>query len=68
MTPDEIKQALRERNLSMAGIGRRLRPQVTRMSVLRVVEQVPGSSSKRIRSAIARAIGKEEHEVFGTAA
>jgi hypothetical protein len=68
MTPGEIKQALRERNLTMAGIGRRLRPRVTPKSVQRVVDQIPGSSSARIRRAVAKAIGREESDVFGNAA
>lgn len=68
MTPDEIKKELADRKLSMAAIGRRLRPKVSRVSVARVVEQIPGSSSERIRSAVANAIGKEPEEVFGQAA
>lgn len=68
MTPDEIKKALNERNLTMAGVGRRLRPPVSPKSVQRVVDKIPGSSSARIRRAVCRAIGREEQEVFGTAA
>jgi lambda repressor-like predicted transcriptional regulator len=68
MTPEEIKKELRARNLSMAAIGRRLRPKVNRKSVQRVVDQVPGSSSERIRSAVATAIGKDPEVVFGQVA
>lgn len=68
MSPDEIKQELAARKLSMAAVGRRLRPKVTRTSVSRVVHQVPGSGSRRIESAVASAIGKTRDDVFGTAA
>jgi lambda repressor-like predicted transcriptional regulator len=65
MSPDEIKKELGQRNLSMAAVGRRLRPKVSRVSVARVVDKVPGSESKRIQRAIAKAIGREPTEVFG---
>lgn len=68
MSPDEIKKALKERKISMSALGRRLRPKVSHVSVKRTIEQIPGQSSKRIRNAVASAIGKEEQEVFGTAA
>jgi hypothetical protein len=68
MTPDEIKEELAKRKITMAAIGRRLRPTVRRISVYRVVEQIPGSSSARIRRAVARAIERDEEEVFGNAA
>lgn len=68
MTPDEIKRELEVRKLSMAAVGRRLRPKVSRVSVARVVHQVPGSKSERIQSAVANAIGKTRDEVFGEAA
>lgn len=68
MSPEEIKKALAERKLSMSAIGRRLRPKVSHVSVLRTIEQIPGQSSKRIRSAVATAIGKTPKEVFGEAA
>jgi hypothetical protein len=68
MTPGEIKKALHERNLTMAGIGRRLRPRVTPKSVQtrgrpdsRLFEQADPESGRK-------AIGREEQEVFGTAA
>ncbi len=64
MTPDEIKAELADRKLSMAAIGRRLRPKVSRVSVTRVVDQIPGSSSERIQNAVAHAIGKTREEVF----
>lgn len=66
MTPEEIKKELAARDLSMAAIGRRLRPKVTRVSVARVVEQTPGSTSERIQNAVASAIGKTRDEVFGS--
>lgn len=68
MSPDEIKKELADRKLSMAAIGRRLKPKVSRVSVARVVDKVPGSKSARIQRAVAKAIGKELAEVFGTAA
>lgn len=68
MTPDEIKRELEARKLSMAAVGRRLRPKVSRVSVARVVHQIPGSTSERIQSAVANAIGKTRDEVFGNAA
>lgn len=68
MSPDEIKKELKNRNLSLRAIGRRMRPQVSHVSVKRSIEQIPGQTSRRIQRAVARAIGKEESEVFGTAA
>lgn len=68
MTPYEIKEALAERKITLAAIGRRLRPKVSRVSVARVANQVPGSKSARIQSAIANAIGRDVKEVFDTAA
>jgi hypothetical protein len=68
MTPDEIKEELAKRKLSMSAIGRRLRPKVSHVSVKRTVDQIPGQSSRRIQNAVANAIGKEREEVFGTAA
>jgi lambda repressor-like predicted transcriptional regulator len=68
MTPDEIKEALREKKLTMAAISRRLRPKVSPVSVHRVVHQIPGSKSARIERAVAKAIGREVSEVFGNAA
>jgi hypothetical protein len=68
MSPDEIKKELDSRNLTMASIGRRLRPKVSRVSVSRVVKQIPGSKSARIQKAVAKAIGRDVNEVFGTAA
>ena len=65
MSPDEIKKELEDRDISMSAVGRRLRPRVSRVSVARVVNQVPGSKSARIQRAVARAIGKEPEEVFG---
>lgn len=64
MSPDEIKEELARRNLTMAAIGRRLRPKVSHVSVSRVVRQVPGSGSKRIAAAVAHAIGRTVEEVF----
>jgi lambda repressor-like predicted transcriptional regulator len=66
MTPEEIKKELDIRGISMAALGRRLRPKVARFSVARVVDQVPGSSSKRIQRVVANAIGRTPEEVFGT--
>lgn len=68
MSPDEIKKELKQRKLSMSAIGRRLRPKVSHVSVKRTIEQIPGQSSRRIREAVANAIGRDEREVFGTAA
>jgi hypothetical protein len=68
MSPDEIKKELSQRKLTMAAVARRLRPKVSRVSVARVVEQVPGSGSKRIQRAVAKAIGREIEEVFGEVA
>jgi hypothetical protein len=68
MSPDEIKKELSQRKLSMAAVGRRLRPKVSRVSVARVVEKIPGSESKRIQRAVAKAIGREIDEVFGEVA
>lgn len=68
MSPDEIKRELEARKLSMSAVGRRLRPKVSHVSVSRVVRQIPGQSSERIRSAVANAIGRSVEEVFGTAA
>lgn len=65
MTPDEIADALRERGLTMAAVGRRLRPPVSRKTVHANVHQHPGNKSARVRRAIARAIGRTEDEVFG---
>ena len=65
MSPEEIKKELEDRDISMSAVGRRLRPGVSRVSVARVVNQVPGSMSARIQRAVARAIGKEPEEVFG---
>ena len=67
MTPDEIKEELAKRKITMAAIGRRLRPKVSRVSVARVVHKVPGSKSARIQSAVAKAIGRELTEVFEAA-
>ena len=68
MSPDEIKKELENRKLSMAAVGRRLRPKVSRVSVARVVEKVPGSKSARIQRAVANAIGREVEDVFGAVA
>ncbi|HVS61759.1 MAG TPA: PAS domain S-box protein, partial [Gemmatimonadaceae bacterium] len=68
MSPEEIKKELEDRDISMSAVGRRLRPGVSRVSVARVVNQVPGSMSARIQRAVARAIGKEPEEVFGAGA
>ena len=68
MSPEEIKEELARRKLSMAAIGRRLRPKVSHVSVSRTVHQIPGQSSKRIESAVANAIGRTREEVFGRAA
>ena len=67
MAPEEIKKELEARKISMASLARRLRPKVSRFSVARVVDQVPGSSSERIQRVVANAIGKSREEVFGTA-
>lgn len=68
MSPDEIKKELKQRKLTMSAIGRRLRPKVSHVSVKRTIEQIPGQSSRRIRNAVAKAIGKEPEEVWGNAA
>jgi lambda repressor-like predicted transcriptional regulator len=68
MSPEEIKEELDRRKLSMAAIGRRLRPKVSRVSVSRVVHKIPGSKSTRIQNAVAKAIGREPEEVFGKVA
>ena len=65
MTPEEIKKELADRKISMASIGRRLRPKVSRTSVQRIVNQVPGHKSERIQNAVANAIGRTPEEVFG---
>lgn len=64
MTPEEIKKELAARQISMAAIGRRLRPKVSRTSVQRIVNQVPGHKSERIQNAVASAIGRTREEVF----
>lgn len=64
MTPEEIKQELAAKGISMASIGRRLRPKVSRTSVQRIVNQVPGHKSERIQNAVANAIGRPREEVF----
>ena len=68
MSPDEIKKELENRKISMAALARRLRPKVSRVSVARVVEQVPGSKSARIQRVVANAIEREVEEVFGAVA
>lgn len=68
MSPDEIKKELENRKLSMAALGRRLRPKVSRVSIARVIDQIPGSKSARIQRTVANAIGREVSEVFGEAA
>lgn len=68
MTPNEIKEELKRHKLTMAAVGRRLRPKVSPVSVYKTVEQIPGQTSKRIERAVAKAIGKEREEVFGNAA
>ena len=65
MTPAEIKEALKAKGLSMAAVGRRLRPPVSANVIWANVEQHPGQKSARARRAIARAIGKEVDDVFG---
>jgi lambda repressor-like predicted transcriptional regulator len=67
MTPEEIKKELAGRGITMAALARRLRPKVSRFSVARVVDQIPGSSSERIQRVVANAIDRSPEEVFGRA-
>jgi lambda repressor-like predicted transcriptional regulator len=63
MSPDEIKKALAEKGLTMAAVGRRGRPPVSRVTVRRVIHNP--AESARVRGLIARALGRTEDEVFG---
>lgn len=63
MTPDEIKKALAERGLTMAAVGRRGRPPMSRVTVRRTIHNP--LESARARGLIARALGMDEAEVFG---
>lgn len=67
MTPREIKDALKARGMTMTAIGRRMRPPVSANVVWANVEQKDGMKSARTRRAIARALGKDESDVFGPA-
>jgi len=68
MSPEEIKAELKARNISMAEIGRRLRPKVSTKTVSVNVAQYPGQKSARVRRAIANAIGRPVAEVFAEGA
>lgn len=69
MTPEQIKQELASRKVSYSQIARRARPKALSTSTIyKNVHQLPGSKSGKARKLIARAIGRSEDEVFGTAA
>ena len=63
MSPREIKDEIKAAGLSMAAIGRRMRPPVSANVVWANVEMKGGMKSARARRAIARAIGRDEAEV-----
>ena len=60
MTPEKIKKALKEHATTQKVIAKKLN--VSEMSVSRVIYR--GSTSDRIMTAVASAIGKDKGEVF----
>lgn len=69
MTPEEIQKEIEARGLTLEKIARRARPRrLSRSTIWKNVQQLPGGKSARARRLIARAIGKTEAEVFGEAA
>jgi hypothetical protein len=69
MTPEQIKQELASRKITYAKIAGRARPKrLSTSTIWKNVHQIPGAKSSRARKLIAKAMGKNEEEVFGTAA
>lgn len=68
MTPEEIQQAIKEQGLTLEKIGNRGRPPLSTSTIWKNVQQMPGGKSARARRLIAKAIGRTEDDVFGTAA
>jgi transcriptional regulator with XRE-family HTH domain len=66
LSSTQIKKGLRDRQLNMAEIARRLK--VSPTTVWKNVHKVRGGKSARVQEEIARALEMDRDEVFGTAA
>ena len=66
LSSTQIKKGLRERELNMSVIARRL--SVSPTTVWKSVHKVRGGTSARVQEEIARALEMDRDEVFGAAA
>jgi len=66
LSSTQIKKGLRDKQLNMAVIARRLK--VSPTTVWKNVHKVRGGTSARVQKEIARALEMNVGEVFGTAA
>lgn len=66
LSSTQIKKGLRERELNMSVIARRL--SVSPTTVWKNVHKVRGGTSARVQEEIARALDMDREEVFGAAA
>ena len=62
MTPEQIQKALKKHGITQKVIAARIG--VADMSVSRIVNKRPGSTSDRIMAAVAQAIGLPKERVF----
>lgn len=66
LSSTQIKKGLRDKQLNMAVIARRLK--VSPTTVWKNVHKVRGAKSARVQEEIARALEMDREEVFGSAA
>ena len=66
LSSTQIKKALRDRELNMSVIARRL--SVTPTTVWKSVHKIRGATSARVQDEIARSLEMSREEVFGSAA